>query len=118
MLDRALIRFPVAFWSSAPIPKTAAVKSIDIRGWHAEAPPAWRQQDAIAIACMSRDCANVNITLTLASRSAVGIGIYEHRFGLPAFARPLVAARPPTAVQSQNGDGSTLVNAVTIPAAQ
>ena len=99
------------------IPKTAAVKSIDIRGWHAEAPPAWRKQDAIAIACMSRDCATASLTLTLASRIATNIGIYEHRFGLPDFARPLLAARPITAVPSQNGDGMTLVNSVLIPAA-
>src|SRR5205814_1396417 len=33
-------------------------------------------------------------------------------------ARQLVAARPSWAVQTQNGDGVTLINTVTIPAAQ
>jgi hypothetical protein len=100
------------------IPKTARLKSIDIRGWHFDAPPAWSNQDAVAIACMSRDCSSANLTLTLASRSAANIAIYEHRFGLPDFARPLLTARPLTAVPSQNGDGVTLVNTVSIPAVE
>jgi hypothetical protein len=100
------------------MPKTAQLKSVEIRGWHFDAPRAWANQDAVAIACMSRDCAQASMTLTLASRRAVSIGIYERRFGLPDFAKPLVAARPVTAVSSQNGDGVTLINTVTIPAAQ
>jgi hypothetical protein len=100
------------------IPKAAGLKSIDIGGWHADAPAVWANQDAIAIACMSRDCADRSITLTLTSRSSANLGIYEHRFGLPDFARFLAVARPPTAVPSQNGDGVTLVNTVTIPATQ
>ena len=100
------------------IAKSSRLNSVDVRGWHFDAPRQWERQDAVAIACMSRDCANASLKLTFASRSAISIGIYEHRFGLPAFARPLVAARPRTAVQSQNGDGVTLVHTVTIPAAQ
>lgn len=100
------------------IPGAAGLRSIDIGGWHADAPRSWARQDAVAIACLSRDCADQSITLTLASRSVTRFGIYEHRFGLPDFARPLVAARPVTAVPSQNGDGMTLVNTITIPAAQ
>lgn len=99
------------------IPRTAGLKAIDIGGWHADAPRAWGREEAVAIACMSRDCADQSITLTLTSRSAANLGIYEHRFGLPEFARPLVAARPATAVPSQNGDGITLVNVVRIPTA-
>lgn len=100
------------------VPKTADLRSIDVDEWHTDTPTAWARQDAVAIACMSRDCANRSVTLTLASRSAVNLGIYEHRFGLPDFARSLVAARPATAVPSQNGDGVTLVTNVTVPSAQ
>src|SRR5579862_2099317 len=96
------------------VPRAARLRSIDIGGWHAVAPPAWAKQDAVAIACMSRDCADQSITLTIASRSAANLGIYEHRFGLPDFAHALVAARPATAVPSQNGDGVTLVNTALI----
>ena len=98
------------------IPRAAGLRSIDIGGWHADAPQAWARQDAVVIACMSRDCGDQSITLTLASRSAANVGIYEHQFGLPELARPLVVARPATAVPSQNGDGVTLVSTVTIPA--
>lgn len=100
------------------IPRAAGLRSIEIAGWHADAPPSWGSKDAVAIACMSRDCARQSITLTLASRLAFNLGIYEHRFGLPDFAHPLVAARPPTAVPSQNGDGVTLASTIAIPAAQ
>ena len=100
------------------VPKAAQLRSVDIRGWHFDAPPAWAKEDTIAIACMSRDCADASLTLTLASRDTANIGIYEHRFGLPDFAHPLAAARPPTAVPSQNGDGISLINTVTIPAVQ
>jgi hypothetical protein len=100
------------------IPKTAQLKSVEIRGWHFAAPPAWSNQDAVAIACMSRDCSDASLTLTFASRGSANIAIYEHRFGLPNSARPLLAARPVTAVPSQNGDGVTLVNTVSIPAVQ
>jgi hypothetical protein len=100
------------------IPKGAGLKTIDIGGWHTDVPSAWWKQDSVAIACMSRDCADRSITLILNSRSIVSLGIYEHRFGLPDFAGPLAAARPATAVPSQNGDGETLVNTVTIPASR
>jgi hypothetical protein len=100
------------------IPKAARLKSTDIHGWHFDATSRWANQDAVAIACMSRDCADASLTLTLASRTAVTVVVYEHRFGLPDFARPLTAARPAWAVQTQNGDGVTLVNTVTVPAAQ
>jgi hypothetical protein len=100
------------------IPRAAGLRFIDVGGWHVTAPSDWATQDAVAIACMSRDCSDRSITLALTSRSAVNLGIYEHRFGLPDFARPLIDARPRTAVPSQNGDGVTLASVVTIPAAQ
>ncbi|HEX3432320.1 MAG TPA: M28 family peptidase [Rhizomicrobium sp.] len=100
------------------VPDSVRLKSVDIKGWHFDAPPGWSTGNAIAIACMTRDCADASLTLTLASRVAANVGIYEHRFGLPDFARSLVAARPRTAAPSQNGDGITLVSSVLIPAAQ
>lgn len=100
------------------IPRAAGLRSIEIGGWHTDLPAAWAGREAVAIACMSSDCAEQSITLALASRLAVNLGIYEHRFGLPDFAHALVAARPPTAVPSQNGDGMTLASTVALPAAQ
>ncbi len=97
------------------IPKNAMLKAVDLHGWHFDVPANWANQDSVVLACMSRDCATETVTLTLATRTAVTLGLFEHRFGLPDFARRLVAARPPTAVQSQNGDGVTLIGAVNLP---
>ncbi|MGH6876997.1 MAG: M28 family peptidase, partial [Rhizomicrobium sp.] len=97
------------------IPKAAMLKAIDLQGWHFNAPPQWIREDYVALACMSRDCATVTVTLTLAARSSATLDLYEHRFGLPDFARRLAAARPATAVQSQNGDGVTLIGEVDVP---
>jgi hypothetical protein len=98
------------------IPKAAGVTAIDIKDWHIAAAPEWARQDSVILACMSSDCAAATLALTLKSMGAVTLGLYEQRFGLPAFARHLVAARPITAVQSQNGDGVTLIGTAVVPA--
>jgi hypothetical protein len=98
------------------IPKSAQLKAIDIDGWHFDAPDSWGGEGPAILACMSRDCAYAQVTLTLGSPRAQTFELTEHRFGAPDFARRLVAARPSTAVQSQNGDGVTLVNEVNVPA--
>lgn len=98
------------------IPKSAMLKAIDVNGWRFDAPQSWSEEDSVALACMSRDCASATVTLTLDSRSTQTLGLYEHRFGLPDFGKRLVAARPPTAVQSQNGDGVVLMDEIQLPA--
>jgi hypothetical protein len=100
------------------IPKAARLEAIDINGWHVDAPRRWANEDSVALACMSRDCASETVTLTLASSSAVSLGLYEHHFGLPQFASRVVAARPDWAVPSQNGDGVTLVSEIRVPGTQ
>jgi len=97
-------------------PRSAMLKAIDVNGWHFDAPSSWANEDSVALACMSRDCASATVTLTLASRSTQTLELYEHRFGLPDFAKRLAAARPPTAVQSQNGDGVVLMDELLLPA--
>jgi hypothetical protein len=98
------------------IPRSAMLKAIDVNGWHFDAPSSWANEDSVALACMSRGCASATVTLTLASRSTQTLELYEHRFGLPDFAKRLAAARPPTAVQSQNGDGVVLMDEILLPA--
>ena len=98
------------------VPKAAMLKAVDLQGRHFPAPASWSDEDFVVFACMSRDCRNKAVTLTLAGHSAVSLGLYEHRFGLPDFAGNLVRARPATAVQSQNGDGVTLVGEIHVPA--
>ncbi len=97
------------------IPQGAGLAAIDIGDWHFAATPAWAKQDWFVFACMSRDCAGATLTLTIASNGAVTLPLYEQRFGPPDFARPLVSARPVTAVPSQEGDGVTLIGSVAVP---
>lgn len=97
------------------IPNSAKLKSVDMNGWHFDAPQKWSNEAFVEIACMSRDCARAAMTLTLASRPSVVLGLYECRFVLPPSARRLLAARPPTAVASQNGDSTVLVSDILIP---
>jgi hypothetical protein len=98
------------------VPRTALLKTVDVQGWHFLEPASWSEEDSVLFACMSRDCRNKSVTLTLALREPVTLALYEHRFGLPGIARNLLRARPPTAVPSQNGDGVTLVGEVHVPA--
>ncbi|HEX4080621.1 MAG TPA: M28 family peptidase [Rhizomicrobium sp.] len=100
------------------VPRAAMLKAIDIQGWHFSAPPQWASEDDVLLACMSRDCARETVTLTVATRSPLTFGLYEQRFGLPAFAQHLIAARPPTAVPSQNGDGVLLISYMRVPGVQ
>ena len=93
------------------IPGNAKLKTIDVGGWHYDTP-----SGAFTLACMSRDCGTARVMLTFATTAAVKLGLYEHRFALPGFASRLVASRPSWAVQSQNGDGVTLVNTIDVPA--
>jgi hypothetical protein len=100
------------------VPNSAKLKAVDVNGWHFDAPQKWANEAFVEIACMSRDCARAAMTLTLAGSLPVVLGLYEFRFGLPASARRLVAARPVTAVPSQNGDNTVLVREIRIPAAR
>ncbi|MGD0190417.1 MAG: M20/M25/M40 family metallo-hydrolase [Rhizomicrobium sp.] len=93
----------------------AAIKAIDIRDWHFEAPPQWAKLERVVIACMSRDCASATLSLTLKDNAPVDAILGEDRFGAPAQAAALLAARPKGAVQSQNGDGVLLINHLRIP---
>ncbi|HEY3638670.1 MAG TPA: M20/M25/M40 family metallo-hydrolase [Rhizomicrobium sp.] len=98
------------------IPRAAHLNTIDLGGWHFAAPRKWADEDSVILACMSVDCRNASVTLTLASNSPVTIGLYEHRFGLPPAGHRLLAARPETAIPEQNGDGITLAGDIHIPA--
>ena len=99
------------------VPTAAGLKRIEIGGKTFEVAN-WSQSSLPygVIVCSSRDCATKTITLELSTHKAVKIALAEERYGLPPDGAKLVAARPKTAVASQNGDTIFLVNSVTIPA--
>lgn len=96
------------------VPKSAGLKGVDIRGQRL-ATPAEFDSDALLV-CASSDCANEQLSLDLATRSPVALRFGEQRYGLPAFAGKLVAARPANATPSQSGDIVILANMVRVPA--
>jgi hypothetical protein len=94
------------------IPKAAKLQGIDLRGQHLVAPPDW--SGATRILCVSRDCRDETVKLTLAGDPS-GIVFAEDRYGLPPFGDALKAARPNTAMPSQSGDQVMLANTVKLP---
>lgn len=96
------------------IPKAAKLRTIDIRGQHLVAPKT-NDGDTL-LACLSRDCAGEVVAIETATHASFSLIVVEQRYGLPPFAAKLVAARPPQAVPSQNGDVMLLKTAITVPA--
>ena len=91
------------------IPKAAKLMAVTIDGKHIDAPKEWAGLDNVVLLCTTRDCRNAAITLDCAATSAFDVTLGERRFGVPAFGRTIVAARPNTAVQSQLGDGTVIL---------
>ncbi len=94
------------------IPGAAQLRSIDVGGEHLIAPAGWH--GATRLACVSRDCRDETVTLTLAG-SVGALPFVEERYGLPSFGAPLAAARPPTAMPSQSGDEVMLAGVARLP---
>lgn len=97
--------------------KPRGLEAVDIGHRRFVTPPDWAARDRIVIACMSRDCASLQLGLTLTSNDSLNAIIGEQRFGLPPSAGVLLAARPKAAVSSQNGDGVLLIRHLRIPPA-
>jgi hypothetical protein len=91
------------------IPGAAGLQRIDVGDQHLIAPRGWAS--GTRLECLGSDCRDQTVTLLLAG-DASGLRIIEERDGLPAFGAALQAARPETAMASQNGDQVMLVNAV------
>lgn len=99
------------------IPKDAGMKTIEIDGKRFDVSKAWAQTQSPynIIGCFSRDCATKTVEFDLSARDAVKVVVGEIRYGLPPDGQALIAARPRTAVASQNGDTTVLLDSVTIP---
>ena len=91
------------------IPQDAKLQAVDFRGQHVVPPAGWSGDTEFA--CVSRDCRDETITLTLAG-DATGLTFAEGRYAFPPFGAFLKAARPKTAMASQSGDQIILANAV------
>lgn len=95
------------------VPKQAKMTALRVRDENVPIANNWSGDTLIN--CDGRDCSEVAVTLTLGSRGAVVLPFAEHRRGLPEWGRALAAARPNTAMPSQEGDRAILASAVTLP---
>jgi hypothetical protein len=91
------------------IPQAAKLEAVDFRGQHVVPPAGWSGDTQFG--CVSRDCRDETITLTLAG-DASGLTFAEGRYAFPPFGAFLKAASPATAMASQSGDQIILANAV------
>ena len=97
------------------IPKTAMLKSISIGGRYLAA-PAGTATDTV-LACLTPDCAQARVTMDVDTRVSFDLRFAEERFGLPPEGAKLIGARPNTAIPSQNGDVTLLLNKLKVAAA-
>ncbi len=98
------------------VPGKAGLRHVILGGKAIAAPPSWAKDKRVGIYCMSSDCAQAAITLTMTDKAPLNLTLIERRVGLPAFGARLLAARPQTAVPSQFGDGTMLVTRIAVPA--
>jgi hypothetical protein len=96
------------------VPKAAGLKAIDIGGQHLVAPVDLATDTVLA--CLTPDCAQEHVSLDVATNAPFEIQFAEQRHGLPPQGGKLLAARPKTAVPSQNGDITVLFSKLTVPA--
>jgi hypothetical protein len=95
------------------IPKEAKLLTLDFRGQHLIAPKGW--SGSTRLGCVSRDCRDMRVTLTLGNSGPLSFAFGEQRYGLAAFGAALKAARPNTAMASQSGDSVILANTLKLP---
>ncbi len=93
------------------IPADARLSDIYIHNQHVRLKD---NSGSTLLACLSRDCRNLKLTLVFGTVAPVILTYAEQRFGLPPSANFLKAARPNTAMSSQSGDEINLANRLTI----
>jgi hypothetical protein len=100
------------------VPKESGLKTIEIDGKRFDVPKTWAHSSLPYnfIGCFTRDCATKTIQLGVSARGPLKFLVSEVRYGLPPDGQKLIAARPKTAVASQNGDTTVLINSMTVPA--
>ncbi|HEX3808929.1 MAG TPA: M20/M25/M40 family metallo-hydrolase [Rhizomicrobium sp.] len=95
------------------IPKEAKLIAVDFRGQHMAVPKDY--SGSTVVECLSRDCADMPITLTMGNTAPMTLVFAEQRYSLPPSGNFLKAARPSDAMPSQSGDEIDLANSVKLP---
>jgi hypothetical protein len=71
--------------------------------------------EATTFICWTRDCGGTKVQLHFDSMRVVDAFVATQRYGLPAEAAPLVAARPSSATPSQSGDSTIVFGRISLP---
>jgi len=95
------------------IPQAAKLLGVKLRGQTYDPPKDWSGDTMLE--CASRDCRDLDVTLTLGTTDPVTFDFGEQRYGLPPFGDAIKALRPNTAFASQSGDGILLANSLKLP---
>jgi hypothetical protein len=99
--------------ASLRVPKSAQMRALRVRGENVQIAKDWSGNTLVN--CDGGDCRDLAVTLTLGNRNAVALSFAERRHALPGFGAPLAAARPNTAMPSQEGDRAILTNILQLP---
>ncbi len=89
------------------VPAAAGLRDLQLRGQHIQLPPGWH--GATRLACVGSDCQQLGIAMHM-TRGPVTLTVTEQRYDLPPSGDFLLKARPASAVPSQDGDRTLLVN--------
>ena len=93
------------------VPQEARLQSITLDGITVAAPPG-----RATIFCATPDCGHARMTLKLGAQGPFAITLLSLTRGLPPEGGRLLAARPATAVPSQEGDVTALAGSIAVPA--
>ncbi|MGH2601893.1 MAG: M28 family peptidase, partial [Dehalococcoidia bacterium] len=98
------------------VPETAGLQQIAVVGTPLVVDDTRPRNGYQVFHCHTTACDGMTLELHLASRDAVELFVVDMTPGLPAGAADLIAARPPTAVPSRDGDLSLIVDQVSLAA--
>ena len=93
------------------VPQEARLQSLTLDGVTVAAPPG-----RATIVCATPDCGHAQMTLKLGAPGPVAITLLSLTRGLPPEGGKLLAARPTSAVPSQEGDVTVLAGSIAVPA--
>ncbi|MDE2465320.1 MAG: M20/M25/M40 family metallo-hydrolase [Alphaproteobacteria bacterium] len=88
------------------LPGHLNLKEIEFGTTSIAIPPGWKQQKQVAIGCLTPDCSTATVRLVMDQDGPFVLTLVARSLTLPGQAKPLLAARPASAVRSGYGDGT------------
>lgn len=105
-------------WLTLGVPRSAGPARLSLPGVGYEIELVGAESSTTGLAnfrCYGPACDGLEVELRMENPGGLELTIVAHSFGLPEIGAPLQAARPSTAVPSQDGDVSVVFARVTVP---